>query len=235
MPGEVTQLLADLRGGSRLAADELFPLVLDELRREAASLLARERPSHTLQPTALVNEVYLRMVRCEAQEGDVSATPGTGHWQDRAHFLAVAAQAMRRILVDHARRRNRVKRGGPRRVDSRADDQSVKESASGSDRVPLDSSLLVKYETSAGVDMEALNAALTQLSSIRPRAAQIVDMRFFADMTVEEVACVLEVSVSTVEREWRFARAWLKDTLSEVDSPLVEKRDHDADKGGDGR
>lgn len=230
MPGEVTQLLADLRGGSRLAADELFPLVFDELRRQAARLLAHERPGHTLQTTALVNEVYLRMMKREAAGPATAAT----HWQDRAHFLAVAAQAMRHILVDHARQRNRIKRGGHRQGDVADDDEAKGHARSGGDRVRLDSALLVKYETSAGVDVEALNGALMQLSSIRPRAAQIVDMRFFAEMTVEEVACVLNVSVSTVEREWRYARAWLRDALSEVGGILAEKVDHDSNKGGDG-
>jgi RNA polymerase sigma-70 factor, ECF subfamily len=202
MAGEVTQLLADMRGGRYLAADELFPLVLKELRRQASNLLARERAGHTLQTTALVNEAYLRLVKHEQ-----SSEPT---WQDRAHFFAVASRAMRQILVDHARARNRAKRGGRAGNDGRGE------------RVALDSALLIKYETSAGVDIEALNAALLELAQIRPRAAQVVDMRFFADMTVEEIGCVLEVSVSTVEREWRYARAWLADALAQSHNAPTE-------------
>jgi RNA polymerase sigma-70 factor, ECF subfamily len=192
MPSDVTRLLLELRGGKTPAAEELFPLVLTELRTQAGRLLHHERKDHTLQPTALVNEAYLRLV---AQD--------QAQWQDRAHFFAVAAQAMRHILVDHARQRNRIKRGGG-------------DGAGRGDRVALDSTLLIMYESSAGVDVEALNAALSELAGIRPRAAQIVDMRFFAGMTVEEIAHVLEASISTVEREWRYARAWLKSALDGV-------------------
>jgi RNA polymerase sigma factor (TIGR02999 family) len=187
MSSDVTRLLTNLRGGNRPAAEELFPLVMNELRSQAGRLLRHEREGHTLQATALVNEAYLRLVK----QDDAG-------WQDRAHFFAVAAQAMRCILVDHARQRNTIKRGG------------------GNDGVPLDSTLLVMYESSANVDVEALNAALSELTAIRPRAAQVVDMRFFAGMTVEEIAHVQEASVSTVEREWRYARAWLKDALAGI-------------------
>ncbi len=206
MPSDVTQLLTDLRGGKPRAADELFPLVLDELRRLAASLLRGERPGHTLSTTALVNEAYLRLVKQEA-----------AGWQDRAYFLAVAAQAMRRILVDHARQRNRVKREG------------------GHDRVPLDSALVDMYESSTGMDVEPLDAALTNLARIRPRAAQVVDMRFFAEMTVDQIACVLGASVSTVEREWRYARAWLKDALRCATATTTETAGHEQDNGRAGR
>ncbi|MCI0363877.1 MAG: sigma-70 family RNA polymerase sigma factor [Phycisphaerales bacterium] len=192
MAEDATQLLTRVAKGDSSAIDRLLPSVYGELRALADALLVRERPGHTLQATALVNEAYLRLVKQD------SAT-----WQDRAHFFAVAAQAMRRILVDHARQRNRNKRGG------------------GHDRVPLDSALLILYETSAGADMEALNTALMELSAIRPRAAKVIDMRFFAGMTAEEIAGVLESSVSTVEREWRYARAWLKCALggAEFDAP----------------
>jgi RNA polymerase sigma factor (TIGR02999 family) len=210
MSSTVTQLLTDLRSGRPMAADELFPLVMDELHRQAAKLLRGEKPGHTLQTTALVNEAYVALIKRD-QGASVEAA-----WQDRAHFLAVAAQAMRHILVDHARKRNRAKRGGG-------------QSGGGGDRVPLDSALLVMYETSAGVDVELLNRALEELAGIRPRAAQVVDMRFFADMTVEEIACALNVSVSTVEREWRYARAWLKDALTEVPHALAESADDDDD------
>jgi RNA polymerase sigma factor (sigma-70 family) len=221
---EVTQLLRDFRGGRRLAADELFPLVLEELRARAADLLRCERRGHTLQTTALVHEAYLRLVRNEDHDRGGEADGGGGGggggaWADRAHFFAVAALAMRRILVDHARRRNRARREG---------------GAAGG-RVPLDSALLIMYESSAGVDVEALNAALTELSQIRARAAQVVDMRFFADMTVEEIACVLGVSVSTVEREWRYARAWLKDSLLHLPAGAEEDVADEGQRAGAAR
>jgi RNA polymerase sigma factor (TIGR02999 family) len=186
MASEPTQLLANLRGGDFLAANRLFPLVLKELHQQAARLLERERAGHSFQPTDLVNEAYLRLIK---QEGVT--------WQDKAHFLAVAALAMRQILVDRAKRRNRARREGSH------------------GRVMLDSALLVVYERSIGADVEALNAALGDLAQVSPRSAQVVDMRYFADMTLEEIACVLNRSVSTVEREWRQARAWLRDRLQQ--------------------
>ena len=184
MPSDVTQLLTDLRNGRREATDVLVPLVLDELRAQAAKLLQTERPGHTLQTTALVHEAYVKLV---AQQG---AT-----WNDRVHFFAVAARAMRHILVDHARKRKSAKRGGT------------------NDRVESDFALLEMHESSSGIDVEALHNAMAELANIRPRAAQIVDMRFFGAMAVEEIAAVLDSSVSTVEREWRYARAWLKRAL----------------------
>jgi RNA polymerase sigma factor (TIGR02999 family) len=185
MPSSATRLLAELRGGRSLAAEELFPLVLAELRQCADAFARRLRPGHTLQATALVNEAYLRLVK-QDEAG----------WEDRTHFLAVASLAMRHVLVDHARRRNRAKRGD------------------GRGGVPFDPELLAEYETSGAVDVEALHGALARLETVRPMAARIVDMRFFAAMTVEEIAHVLRASASTVEREWRYARAWLKDALA---------------------
>ncbi len=181
---DATTLVAQVRANSAGAAAALFELVYADLRRKAEALLRGERLDHTLQATALVNEAYIRLIR---QDGAA--------WQDRAHFCAIAARAMRQVLVDHARGRNRDKRGGNR------------------DRRPLDSALF-ELEASAGdVDIEALDAALERLASIAPRSAEIVQMRFFAGLTAEEVAEVLQISLSTAEREWRFARAWLHERL----------------------
>ena len=185
MSSDATQLLADLRAGRRAAADELFPLVYQELRRLAAYLLHGEPPNRPADSTSLVHEAYLRLVNQHKAD-----------WQDRAHFCAVAAQAMRRILVDHARRRKREKRGG------------------GRDQVPLDSALIL-VETAARTDVEALDEALTRLAALNGRAAQTVEMRFFGSLTVDETAAALGLSVSTVEREWRYARSWLYSELAD--------------------
>ena len=157
--------------------------VYDELRSRAAALLARERPGHTLSATALVHEAYLKLIDQKAAK-----------WQDHAHFCAVAAGAMRRILVDHARSRNRVKRGGGQRIS-------------------LDTQLVVAFEQS--VDLLPLDEALVRLESINADAARVVELRYFAGMTIDETALVMGVSNSTVEREWRYARAWLYRTLEE--------------------
>ncbi len=179
MASDATQLLIDLRTGHRTAADELFPLVYDQLRGLAAHLLRCERPDLRPDSTSLVHEAYLRLI--DERQTDR---------QDRAHFCAVAAQAMRRILVDHARRRNREKRGGKR------------------DRVPLDSAL-VFLEEGARADLEALDAALIRLAAINPRAAQVVELHFFGGLTLEDSAAALGLSASTVGREWYYARSWL--------------------------
>jgi RNA polymerase sigma factor (TIGR02999 family) len=190
MSNEATRLTKNLREGRKAAAAELFPLVYQELRRIAARMLRSERRDHSLQTTGLVHEVYLRMV----VQRDMD-------WMDEAHFSAVAAQAMRRVLVDHARRRRRKKRGG------------------GGRPVPLDSQLVRKVENSAGVDLEQLDRLLERLSEIMPRATSIVDMRFFAELTNEQIAAVLRTSISTVEREWRYARAWLARELGSLTNP----------------
>jgi RNA polymerase sigma factor (TIGR02999 family) len=179
MPSDATQLLADIRAGRRAAAEELFPLVYQELRGLAAHLVRGEPPNQRPDSTSLVHEAYLRLVNQKNAD-----------WQDRAHFCAVAAQAMRRILVDHARRRKREKRGG------------------GRDQVPLDSALTM-VEDAARADLEALDEALDRLAAINARAAQAVELRFFAGLTSDETAAALGLSVSTVEREWRYARSWL--------------------------
>ena len=177
-PQDITQLLVDCRQGNRQALDELMPLVYNELRAVARRYLARERPGHTLQSTALVNEAYLKLLG----QRDVQ-------WQNRAHFFGVAAQLMRRLLVDHARRRSRAKRG------------------SGGTRITLTEGLAVAAEVD--VDAIALDDALTSLERLDARKGRIVELRFFGGLTVEETAEVLGTSAATVKREWQFAKAWL--------------------------
>jgi RNA polymerase sigma factor (TIGR02999 family) len=183
----VTRLLELWGGGDGEALDELFPLIYDELRRLAAHLLRRERAGHTLDTTALVHEAYVRLTG--RREASV---------KDRAHFVAVAAQAMRRILVDHARRHQADKRIAP------------------ADKVPLDHAPLLAVNP--GVDVLALNHALSKLSEVNPRQTRVIELRYFAGLTNDEVAEVLEVSVATVERDWHAARLWLRRQLDR--SPL---------------
>jgi RNA polymerase sigma factor (TIGR02999 family) len=178
---DVTRMLADVAAGDRDAAASLFALVYDELRRLAASALRRERPDHTLQPTALVHEAYLRL----ADEPDA-------RWESRAHFLAVAAQAMRRILVDHARGRNALKRG------------------QGEPHQPLDGVEVEAVGSLTTIDLLALDDALGRLASLDPRQARVVELRFFGGLTIEETAAVTGLSDRTVKREWQMARAWLR-------------------------
>jgi RNA polymerase sigma-70 factor, ECF subfamily len=179
---EVTRLLVDWGKGDPAALDELLPLVYEELRRVAGSYMRRESQGHTLQTSALVNEAYLRLV----DQRNVQ-------WQNRAHFFGVAAQLMRRILVDHARSRTRVKRGG------------------GVQMVSLEEQAVISKEVA---EVIALDQALTQLAEMDPRKSQIVEMKFFGGLTNEEVAEVLKVTSRTVEREWRKARAWLNRAIS---------------------
>jgi RNA polymerase sigma factor (TIGR02999 family) len=175
------EALAALRNGELRAADRLIPELYAELRRLAASYLRRERRDHTLQPTALVHEAYLRLLE---QEGL--------RWQDRAHFLGWAARIMRQILVSHARAHRAQKRGGLQRV-------------------PLDE-VLVTFEKRA-LDIEALDEALQALAALDEQKSSIVELRFFGGLSVEEVAEVLSISKSGVEREWRMARAWLRQRI----------------------
>lgn len=182
---EVTRLLDQATLGSAPAADSLFAIVYDDLRRVAASALRRERSDHTLQPTALVHEVYLRL-----------ADAPDGQWQNRAHFLAIAARAMRRVLVDHARGHNAQKRG------------------SGETPVPLDDVDVVAPMVGADVDLVALDEALGRLGRLDVRQARIVELRFFGGLTVEETAEVIDTSTRTVKREWQVARIWLKREMS---------------------
>ena len=179
---EVTRLLGLWSSGNPEALEEIFPLVYEELRSLANGFLRREGAGHTLQPTALVHEAYFRLT------GRSRATI-----RERAHFFAVAAQAMRRILVDHARRRRADKRIGAR------------------NRVPLDAFPPLAVEPD--VDVYALHEVLTDLADINARQAQVVELRFFGGLTNAEVAEVLQVSVATVERDWHAARLWLRRRL----------------------
>jgi len=175
---EITLLLADLARGSSNAAERLFPLVYRELRRIAAVQMRGERKDHTLEPTALVHEAFLRL-----------AGSSELHPKNRAHFFAIAAQAMRRILVDHARRRKAAKRGSGDRPS-----------------VLLD---VADPETDPDGYVVALSQALDELAEIDPRQARIVELRFFGGMTIEETGALLEVGHATVERDWKLAKAWL--------------------------
>ena len=176
---QATQLLIDWGRGDQVAAERLMPLVYDELRMLARGYLQRERSDHILQATGLVHEAYLRLV-----------DQSTANCQTRAHFFWLAAQAMRRILVEHARRHRAEKRGGAL------------------EKVELDEALMPV--AGRGVDLLALDDALNELSQLRPQQSQIVELRFFGGMTIEEAAEVLAVSPRTVKREWRMARAWLR-------------------------
>jgi|SRR5262245_7709204 len=181
---DVTELLIAWGQGDQSAFEELVPMVHAELRRLARRQMAGERPGHTLQTTALVNEAYLRLL-------DLSRV----RWQDRTHFLSMSSRVMRRILVDHARARDARKRGG--------DDI----------KVPLDDGAEVSNERS--VDLVALDDALNALAVIDSRKSQVVEMRFFGGLSVEETAEALQVSPETVKRDWRMAKAWLMKELDE--------------------
>ncbi|MFO0831016.1 MAG: sigma-70 family RNA polymerase sigma factor [Phycisphaerales bacterium] len=178
---EVTRVLRAIAGGNPRASEELLPLVYDELRRLAASRMAQEPAGHTLQPTALVHEAYLRLVK----EEDVA-------WQGRGHFFAAAAEAMRRILIERARRRGRIKHGGEHRHVSV---EEFEPGGSGGD--------------AEGLDLLALDEALERLRGEDERLGRVVTLRFFGGLSVEQSAEVLGVSERTVKRDWEFARAWL--------------------------
>ena len=175
--GDISGLLRAWSDGDQSALGRLTPIVYDELHRLARRYMRHERPGHSLQTSALVNEAYLRLVDYERME-----------WQNRAHFFAVSAQLMRRILVDHARRHN-LKRGG------------------GVEHVALEEAAVVGGDQ--GTDLVALDDAMNALARIDPRKVQVVEMRFFGGLSVEETAEVLKVSTVTVKRDWRAARAWL--------------------------
>jgi RNA polymerase sigma factor (TIGR02999 family) len=178
-PGEVTRLLLAWNGGDRAALERLMPLVYGELRQIAQRHFRREKPGHTLQPTAVVHETYFRLV-------DQSRVT----WRNRGHFLAIASQAMRRILIDHARGRGAEKRGGQ------------------AERVVLDLEI-ASPEPARDVDVLALDEALNRLKTLDGTQAQIVELRFFGGLTIEETADVLETSPSSVKRDFRSAKAWL--------------------------
>jgi RNA polymerase sigma factor (TIGR02999 family) len=179
---DVTQLLIKLTDGNEAVLERLLPLIYDELRQLAGRYLRRERSDHTLQPTALVHEAYLRLI-------DQTQV----RWQNRAHFIGVAAQIMRRILVDHARRHTADKRGGDAEI------------------LPLEEEiLLVSGNTSErGVELLALDEALENLAKLDPQKAKIVELRYFGGLSVEETAEVMNCSAVTIKRQWRMAKAWL--------------------------
>jgi RNA polymerase sigma-70 factor (ECF subfamily) len=182
-PQQVTQLLINWSNGDQAARDKLMPLVYDELHRLAHQYMKRESPGHTLQTSALVNEAFVKLV----DQTDV-------RWQNRSHFFAIAAQLMRRILVDHARSRQTAKRGG------------------GARPVSFDDALLVSDERSA--EVVAVHEALERLAAFDSRKAQLVELRFFGGLSIDETAKVLGVSPGTVMRDWTLAKAWLHKEIS---------------------
>jgi RNA polymerase sigma factor (TIGR02999 family) len=182
-PEEVTILLKAMTSGDENAPEKLLPIIYNDLRRLAGAYLSNERKDHTLQPTALVHEAYIRLVDWE----NVS-------WQNRAHFFAVAAQVMRRILVDHARGKKAEKRGGFGQL------------------LSLDEA--VGFQEKKDVDLVALDDALNELEKSDPRQAKIVELRFFGGLTIEETAEALRISPATVKNEWAFAKAWLRVELT---------------------
>ena len=179
-PGRVTDLLGEIRNGNKGAEDALIPLVYDELRRLARRYLKRERPNHTLQTTALVNEAYLRLSKNNAA--------GAGAL-DKAHFFAISATLMRRILVDHARSRLSQKRGG--------------------DMAPVELDANLGGKAQSFDSLLCVNQALTRLAEVDARQARVVELRFFAGLEIEEIAELLDVSSRTIKRDWQFAQAWL--------------------------
>lgn len=185
-PGEVTRLLIAMQDGQGDAEARLLTLVYDELRRLAASYMRRERPDHTLQATALVHEAYLKL------------TEQNANWQNRAHFFGVAAQVMRRILVDYARTHKAEKRGG------------------GHVKLSLNEALLLSSAKSH--ELIDLDEALSRLAAVDPRQARVIELRFFAGLSVEETAEVLGRTTRTVNRDWRMAQAWLRRELGVPES-----------------
>ena len=179
---EVTILLHDMSSGDETAPERLLPLVYNDLRRLAHAYFSKENSDHTLQATALVHEAYIRLVNWE----NVS-------WQNRAHFFAVAAEVMRKVLIDHARKRNAQKR-------------------SGGQKVLLDEAVSLPNKTE--FDVLRLEEALTSLEKLDPRQAKIVELRFFGGLSIEETAYILKISETTVRREWTFAKAWFQRELT---------------------
>jgi RNA polymerase sigma-70 factor (ECF subfamily) len=181
---DITQLLLAVSAGNHQAVEVLLPVIYDELRRRAASLMRHERENHTLQPTALVHEAFLQLVEIQSID-----------WKGRAHFFAVASQLMRRILVDHARTRQADKRNGGRTL------------------VPIDEALGLSI--TRDTDVLAIDEALRKLAGLNPRHAEIVSMRFFGGLSVQEVAEVLGTPKRTLEAEWSLIKAWLRRELTE--------------------
>jgi RNA polymerase sigma-70 factor, ECF subfamily len=182
-PHEITQLLIEWNNGSQDALDQLYPLVYEELRRLAHRYMSRERPGHTLQTTAVVHEAYLRLIDQKHVQ-----------WQNRAHFFAIAAQMMRRILITHAQSRAYAKRSG------------------GAFKVSLDEAAILSQERTG--ELLALDEALKSLTVLDPRRSQVVELRFFGGLSNEEIAEVLKISPNTVTRDWNVAKAWLYRELS---------------------
>lgn len=182
-PHEITQLLAEWSDGNQTALDKLYPLVYDELHRMARRYMNRERKGHTLQTTALINEAYVRLV----DQKHV-------HWANRAHFFAISAQIMRRILIDHARRHAYAKRGG------------------GAEKVSLDETAIIAGDPAS--DLLLLDEALNRLAEMDRRRSQVVELRYFGGLNNEEISGVLKISENTVIRDWNMARAWLYQELS---------------------
>jgi RNA polymerase sigma factor (TIGR02999 family) len=182
---DVTRILSQIESGDPAAAEQLLPLVYDELRKLASVRLAQEKPGQTLQATALVHDAYIRLVDTEQAQ----------HWNSRGHFFGAAAEAMRRILVEQARYRGRLKRGGQRQ------------------RVDLDSACAIQEAPS--LDILALDEALTKLAATEPVKADLVKLRFFAGLTMPQAAGALGISLATAERYWTFAKAWLHSELAD--------------------
>lgn len=181
---KITEMLRQWSDGNQLVLDDLIPLVYDELHKQASLYLRRERPNHTLQTTALINEVYLKLIDQK-----------NASWENRKHFFAIAAKLMRRVLIDHARAKNRAKRGGEALT------------------VPLDEGALAAGKQK-DIDLIALDEALDRLKEKDERQVRIVELRYFSGLTLEETADVLEISRTTVAGDWRMAKAWLHRELT---------------------
>ena len=180
---KITRMLREWSDGDRAALEELMPLVYDELHKQARRYLRRERPNHTLQTTALIHEAYLKLIDQNV------------NWESRTHFFAVAANMMRRILVDHARTKHREKRGGSK------------------EDLPLEEALLVVSDEKT-IDLIALDQALNRLAEIDEQQCQIVELRYFSGLTLEETAAALKISRTTVANDWNLAKAWLHRELT---------------------
>ena len=200
---DITQVLMALEQGDPRAGEQLLPLVYDELRRLAAQKLIQEKPGQTLDATALVHEAYLRLVGAEQAQ----------HWNGRGHFFAAAAEAMRRILIDNARRKRRPKHGGERQ------------------RLSLDDVAVVSEVPP--LDLLALDEALGRLAAEDPQKAELVKLRFFPGLAMPDVARVLGISLTTAERHWTFARAWLFAALKDRDDPQDLRKKAGNDEGAE--
>lgn len=183
-PSEITQMLIELTDGNQEVVNQILPHIYDELRRLAGSYLRRERSNHTLQPTALVHEAYMKLIDQKRVK-----------WQNRAHFFGIAAQVMRRILLDHARKHQADKRGGE------------------AEKLPIEEEILIVSHDKSS-ELIALDDALQSLASMDEQKARIVELRYFGGLSIEETAEVMGVSVPTINRQWRMAKAWLYSQVS---------------------